>query len=442
RGLAINPDDARIYAGLGKAHFRKTQYEEALNFLNKGLKINAKESELYVWFGYIYQAMGKLDEAEKYLLKGKEINPADSEIYRELGKIYRDMGKYEESVRYFKKVIDMKVGGGYEGLARTYEAMGKKQELLKLFNKEIKKGYYYYACPYQGLGNVYKKMGNPTQAEDNLLRVVKIEPYRWQGYYDLAEYYCEVGKMDKAAENIEKALTFAAYTGNRNKAEVIQLKGFILIMQGKYDLAQEIFNNIIHEYGVSCSALAGLGHVYNARKEFFRAREYFTEGLKLSGERKDKYRIFALLGLGWVNANEHNDKEAVRYYSQVLEEQPLNILALLGMGNTHNWLGEYDLAQRYFNKVLEIDKNNEYALAELATVYLNQGNKARAQELLTESLKINNTTYSCPYEGLGVLYLKEGKVKEAEDNFKKAIEINPDIEYRKYNGLAQIYIKQ
>jgi len=57
-------------------------------------------------------------------------------------------------------------------------------------------------------------------------------------------------------------------------------------------------------------------------------------------------------------------------------------------------------------------------------------------------LKINNQSYSCPYEGLGLLYLKNGKLKEAADSFKKAIEINPDVEYRKYNGLAEIYIKQ
>ncbi|MFH0917879.1 MAG: tetratricopeptide repeat protein, partial [Candidatus Omnitrophota bacterium] len=59
-----------------------------------------------------------------------------------------------------------------------------------------------------------------------------------------------------------------------------------------------------------------------------------------------------------------------------------------------------------------------------------------------QSLKINATTYSCPYEGLGMLYLTQGKTKEAEANFKKAIQINPEIEYKKYNGLAKIYLKQ
>jgi tetratricopeptide (TPR) repeat protein len=241
-------------------------------------------------------------------------------------------------------------------------------------------------------------------------------------------------------ENIEKALSFAVDDDSMSKAK--SLKGFILVMQGEYEQAKGIFDNMLKKYGASCTIMSGLGHIYNAKKDFNKAREYFEKAIQLGKNRKDSNTIMALLGLGWVEANEHKDKEALKYYQKVLEEEPLNILALLGMGNAYNWLEEYNKAETYFNKVLEIDKNNEYALAELGTVYLNRGNTKHAQELLTASLNINNTTYSCPYEGLGLLYLKDGKIKEAEDNFKKAIEINPDAEYRKYNGLAEIYIKQ
>jgi tetratricopeptide (TPR) repeat protein len=112
------------------------------------------------------------------------------------------------------------------------------------------------------------------------------------------------------------------------------------------------------------------------------------------------------------------------------------------MGNAYNAIGEYAKAEKYFKQVLQIDPNNEYALAQLGTVYMNRGDSIKSEELLKESLRINNSTYSCPYEGLGLLYLKKGRLKEAEENFKKAIEINPETEYRKYNGLARIYISQ
>jgi tetratricopeptide (TPR) repeat protein len=126
----------------------------------------------------------------------------------------------------------------------------------------------------------------------------------------------------------------------------------------------------------------------------------------------------------------------------VLKDEPLQILALISMGNAYNWLNDYAKAEQYFQRALEIDPHNEYALAELGTVYLNKGEMEKSKALLGESLKINHTSYSCPYEGLGLLYLKQGNLQEAEANFQKAIQINPDIEYRKYNGLAKIYIKE
>ena len=57
-------------------------------------------------------------------------------------------------------------------------------------------------------------------------------------------------------------------------------------------------------------------------------------------------------------------------------------------------------------------------------------------------LKLNNKTYTCPYEGLGLIYYKTGEYEKAKQNLIKSIEINPDIEYKKYNTLAKIYIEE
>jgi tetratricopeptide (TPR) repeat protein len=318
--------------------------------------------------------------------------------------------------------------------------MGKYDEALKCFKEAIKKDYLY-ACPYEGLGLVYKKLGKASEAEKNLLEVVKIRINKYNGYYDLARYYYETGKLDLARQNIDKALSLVVDPAD--KRQVFQLKGFILIMQQDYLSAEKLFNSLINKYGTNCAILSGLGHIYNARKDYKLARQYFDDALKYPDSNMiDENRIMAMLGLGWVNANEHKQLEAIACYEQILKEEPLHILALISMGNAYNWLGEYAKAEEYFKRALEIDKDNEYALAGLGTVYLNKGDVRRSEKLLTRSLKINNSTYSCPYEGLGLLYLKQGKTKEAEDSFKKAIEINPTIEYKKYNGLAKIYIKQ
>jgi tetratricopeptide (TPR) repeat protein len=204
-----------------------------------------------------------------------------------------------------------------------------------------------------------------------------------------------------------------------------------------------MFKVIQKKYGITPASLIGLGHIQIARKDYPGAKAYFENAIK--GDNpwiRDIDFKMAYLGLAWVEANEQRHKESIHYYEEVLKLDSLNMLALLGMGNAYNWLKEYDKAESYFNRVLKIEPDNEYALAALGTVYLNRGNSQTSEKLLEQSLKINNKTYSCPYEGLGMLYFNQGKTKEAEASFKKAIAINPDIEYRKYNGLAKIYIKQ
>ena len=213
-------------------------------------------------------------------------------------------------------------------------------------------------------------------------------------------------------------------------------------MQQDYSSAEKLFNGLIKEHGANCATLAGLGHIANARKDYKSARKYFEDALKSEASAESEDKIIALLGLGWVNANEHKYKEAIACYEKILKEKPLFMPALVSIGNAYNWLSEYSKAEKYFKRALEIDKDNEYALAELGIVYLNKGDTRQSKELLTKSLKINDATYSCPYEGLGLLYLREGKLKEAEENFQKAIQVNPNIEYHKYNGLAKIYLKQ
>jgi tetratricopeptide (TPR) repeat protein len=267
-----------------------------------------------------------------------------------------------------------------------------------------------------------------------------MEPYVYSGFYNLAYYYYEIGKLDLAMQNIDKALSLSMNSSDKQQA--LQFKGFILIMQEDYSQAELLFNRLLKEYGTDCATLSGLGHIANARKDYKTARNYFEQAISSGADIRPEDRTIALLGLGWVNANEHKHREAIAFYQKVLKEEPLQIVALVSLGNAYNWLGEYDQAEKYFKRALEIDANNEYALAELGTVYLNKGDIKKSKELLAESLKINSSTYSCPYEGLGLLYLKQGKSKEAEESFKKAIQINPDIEYRKYNGLAKIYIKE
>lgn len=437
-------DDERVMAilGLGWVSANERKPEEAIRWYEKILKEEPFNIFALLGIGEIYKRQNSYEKAIKWYKEALNINPDDSEIYANIGKLYGNKGSYKEALKWCKEAI--RVGPdnfeGYDALARTYSDMGKYEKALKLF-KEANKKDYHSSCPYEGLGLVYKKLGKSAEAEKNLLKVTKIEADRSFAYHDLARYYFEIGKLDLARKNIDKAFSLAIDSIDKQKA--LQLKGFILIMQQDYFAAEKLFSRLIEEYGANCATLSGLGHIYNVRKNYKLARQYFDDALKQSDKTMaDKNRSVVMLGLAWISANEREYKKAIKWYKKILKEEPLNMLALLGMGNAYNNLGDYVKAEKYFNRALEIDKENEYALAGLGMTYLNKGDNQESEKLLTKSMQINSSTYSCPYEGLGILYFQQGKTKEAQENFKKAIEINPTIEYKKYNGLARIYIKQ
>ena len=440
KAIDLDPGDQHNYTGLGLAYKGLNNYKEAISAFKEGISLDPRNGLNYSALGSLYQEQNNYDEALRWYNEAVRVDPKNVEGYERIGRIYQYMRNYKEATKWFKEAIRVNPDSkyGYEGMGRVYVGLKRYGEAKEWFDEAVKrKEPFNYACPYQGLGTVYRKLGKPKDAEDAFLKVPKEEPYNFRGYYDLADYYYETGRLTEARENIEKAISFSKQDNEKKK--VLALKGFILIAQQDYEAAEELFKGMVRQYGENPASFSGLGHIYNARKDYRSAAVNLQEATRDKG---GPWFNISIIGLGWVNANEGKHKDAIRYYQQVLKEEPLNTLALLGMGNAYNWLKDYDQAERYFRRVLEIDKDNEYALAELGTVYLNKGNSKKSEELLEKSLKINNKTYSCPYEGLGLVYLKEGKTKEAEESFKKAIQINPDIEYRKYNGLAKIYIKQ
>lgn len=441
--IRVNPRESSSYSGIGWVCLKQSNYSGALSWFEEAIKRNTRDRDGYTGLGWVYSSsfygQKNYHEAIRWFKEGIKVDPGYVKNYYGIGRAYYYQKDYKEAIKWYQEAVKINPNAirGYEGLGDTYLDMGKYEEGIRWFNKGIRESLNYsYGCSYQGLGKVYKKIGKPRLAEESFLNAIKEEPYRYKGYYNMAEYYFELGKLDKAEENIEKALTCAM--SDIDKRQVLELKGFILIMKNDYASAEGLFDDLRKRYGTSSLTLSGLGHIYNARKDYKRARRYFVEAIETKG---DDW-VIASLGLGWVNANEHKHREAIVCYQRVLRENPLNILGLLGMGNAYNWLKEYDKAEWYFKRALGIDPDNEYALAELGTVYLNKGQTKEARELFGRSLQINKTTYSCPYEGLGLMYLSQNRLQEAEKNFMKAIEINPQIEYKKYNGLAKIYIRQ
>jgi len=460
--IRLDPHSGSSYAGIGRIFSKKGDHREAIKWFKKGIAVDPKNSENYHGLGWAcleldyYLDVDNHEEAIKWFKEAVKVNPYDSINYVELGALYRQAGKYSEALKWLDKAKELCVDKGCkyadEQLGRLYMGMGQYEKAEKILTsivdgKDIQ-SFGYWGCPFQALGELYSHMSINSQKRkvlENYIKAADIEREVSHTQFETARICYEYGDYENAMRYIERA--FYCRDGYKELNKYQLLKGFILVNMKRYNEAEQIFNTVLNS-GSGIEALiakVGIGHIEITRNNYTLAKKYFQEMLKV--ERADP---MANLGMAWINSNQNNHEEALLYYeaigesgfSRMLGLRPPQILILLGEGNALMGLKRIEEAKKTFERVLMIDPQNEYALAELGIVLYNKQDDKHAEEFFKESLKVNKTSYTCPYEGLGLLYLRAGKTKEAEENFKKAIEMNPNIEYKKYNGLAKIYLKK
>jgi tetratricopeptide (TPR) repeat protein len=394
--IRINPKDSSAYDGLGTVYYLMDRFNESFNAHQEAIRINPRNLYAYYGLGDTCRKQGRYEEAIKYFKEAIKLNPDDSRSYDGLALVYFDICNYDEAIRWYKEAMkrDPKNTNVYYGMGRVYEALGDygeaeklQQEAIRINSNEFrsyeglgniyrKQNKYHQAgewyiksikkcppqrfilCPYEGLGLVYSKLGNPRKAEETFREMVELKPYNPLGYYNLARYYYGVGKSKLARENIDKAVTLIASPYDKRRA--MELKGLILIKLADYSSAEKIFNGLIKEYGPTCGTLAGLGHIANAREDYKTARRYFEDALKkediASPDRAPlESKLSVLLGLALTNANERKYKEAIACYQEILKKEPFEIYALIGLGDVYRQLGEPDKADAYFKRAAAIN---------------------------------------------------------------------------------------
>ena len=477
KALGINPRNIRALEGLARLHEFAKEYKSALEADDKILQIAPENLPAWDHKGRILLLLKQYDKAEEVLVelvqKAKATRNQQALIFAQelLGTVYTRQGKYHQA----EKVLLSAVERGEATRAA--------------------------ACPYVALGALYTAMGRQDKMVETSIRAAEMEAGKPQMQYLAAKNCYDNGYYEKALKYIQRAaaldnhpsykallrkieamkrrgpteeefkaalLSFNGHRFNEARLHISRalagkertqykvVKGFLLLLEKKYQEAEELFKQASRSRPEDEAPRVGLGHLDIIRKDYASARKRLEPAIKsgdkmfgdgpLDDSARQRYGWLSYrmagLGLGWMLANQNQHRGAMIYFGRILAREPEDIFALLGKGNSSNALNRLEDAEKYMRKVLNLIPNNQYALAELALVYYNRGQDKEAERLFKQALKENTSwRYTCPYEGLGMVYLRAGKLDKARDNFKKAIQNNPQNEYKKYNGLAKIMIR-
>lgn len=177
-----------------------------------------------------------------------------------------------------------------------------------------------------------------------------------------------------------------------------------------------------------------MGYSKRSKGEIEEAILYYEKALSTDFDRQD----VTLNNLVNLFIDKGADKEAEKYNSRLLEDNPDSLNGNWNLGRIYSRLKEYDKAFTQFEKVLELVPDNAFAHYNLGTVYENQKKLNKAIECYEKAVKLDSNYLDAAY-AIAKLQVKQGKKGLAIQQYKSILKIDANY-MNAYNGLSEIYI--
>ncbi len=321
---------------------------------------------------------------------------------------------------------------------------------------------YYRGCPFQRLGHLYQRMGEPQRAVPWDRQAAEIELRQPVESLARAMELFTRGERARAkvlASGLEGRFRSMGSPSPDATGDILQraalsarvarhakvLLGHIALLDEETQEAEALYREVLVDEA-DPGALAGLGHVALARGDLSAATSQLQRALTLSADPEDAYgelsQQLALLGMAWQHQLREDPDGALPFYDAVLEREPELVLALVGKASALVSLGRLPEALAQVERALEVDPDSPGALAEAGVIRLDMAQPDQAEALFLRAIEAGGDGHTCPYEGLGLVYLQRGQPDKARASFERAIALDPDREHRKYTGLARILLDE
>ncbi|MCF6367194.1 MAG: CHAT domain-containing protein [Bacteroidales bacterium] len=281
--------NAKLYNGLGRAYYRKSEFDAAIKYYTESLNIikglfGEEHIKLATPYNNLANVFFSKNEFELSLLfyfksiqiKKKVFGEESTKVaasYNNVGAVYRKMGEYDLSLEYFLKSsqINKKKNGeknidvavSYHNIANVYSLKKDYDKALKYYLKSLEIGKELFGeknshitANYLGIGNVYLQKKEFDSALKFQLKALAVRrellgennTFTAGSYNSIGNIYVKKGEYKLSLANYYKALN-------------IRLKRF----GEKHSETAETYNDI--------------AQVYTQKNEYGTALKYYQKGI-------------------------------------------------------------------------------------------------------------------------------------------------------------------
>ena len=272
-----NPEDASLYNQRAKLFLEKNETSKALTDINQAMKLEPENPDFFMTLSDIYMQMGKVKPTEDALLKAHEFAPKNLEVMLKLAELKFFFKEYTETFKWLSEVlaIDENNAQAYFMRAFALKEKGDTTNAVKNFLISTEKDPEFYDA-YIQLGILYAIRKNPL-AVDYYQNALNIRPESKEAHYNLAMFYQETQKLNKAMEvynnliQIDPGYKYPYFNMGYINLEYLRV----------YDIARDYFSKAIECDPDYFEAYFNRGLCHEKLGDFKNARQDYQKALQL-----------------------------------------------------------------------------------------------------------------------------------------------------------------
>lgn len=282
-------------------------------------------------------------------------------------------------------------------------------------NATFKKGMYseaqgYYRKVLELNGQLIEQLKKAAHNSSNSEVISKIQSKQYLVYYNIGVTYLNMGKLDFALENFQKALEINP--GFNIAKEGI---GRIFAERGNKIEAVKYYEDILEKDGNNYVISLLLGKLFMELEDMGQAETCFRKCIKLSPEKSEGYAE-----LGKILMARKNYEQAAKVYKSYIAINETDYSGHYNLAGCYFRLKEPDRAVLEYKRALELNPDSHNCLFNLALVYENMGEYDKAIDLYKSAILIK-IDFVDAYNNLGILFSKIQSPMEALATYTNGI---------------------
>ena len=140
--LALDPEFAMAYAGMGDSLFRLERYEAAVESLDRSVDLHPHPptaTARLILMGTASARMGRADAAATHYEHAVEIEPGNPDALDHLAKARFEAKRYEEALALYRALLEIRPEGAatHSNLGATLYYLGRPEDALRSFERAL-----------------------------------------------------------------------------------------------------------------------------------------------------------------------------------------------------------------------------------------------------------------------------------------------------------------